>query len=292
MLLNVVNELNTPKKILSLTLSPDLTFGGLKEKLIKDKLIGFEDTNSIQVWQTSTKLFADEVLLKDSTLKEGDTILLKLGPKIILHEKDKYIKTALDMGFSKHMLLAAVANADGKTDEAIAILMDTAAGLDGYQSDDEDEFGEYASQIQLALDHLRKNYTTAYEKTVKDPELHRIISVRVADAVDDFRDAKKKNESLTVDAVVLQATDRFAEEAFKIFQRSQLNTLSENSNVKMFQEDLPKEQQPYSEEDAIKEILSYGFSKEQAVEALRITNKDVEAAVELLFSIQEEMKTN
>ena len=155
MQLNIANELTSPKKILSLTLAPELTIGDLIKKLIDDKMISFSDTNSIQVWQSTLKLFSSDVTLKDSTLVEGDTLILRMGPKFKLDDNDKYVKAARESGFTSHMILAAVANADGKTDKAMPMLLDAAAGMDGYQSDDEDEFLTAMEYIKIALEHLK-----------------------------------------------------------------------------------------------------------------------------------------
>lgn len=289
MFLNIANELTTPKKILSQELSPDMTFAELKDKLIKDKMITFDDPNSIQIWQSTLKLFSDELKLNESTLIDGDTIVLRIGPKMELDPSDKYLKTALDMGFSQPMLLAALANAGGKTDEAMTYLMEAAAGMDGYQSDDEDEFAESAEYIKLALDYLNKQHPSVYEAAISDPALHRALSIAVADVVEECLDFKEPLAEDKITELVIQAVEKFSTDAWKISEFTQMNAFCEDSNL--------QDRQPsdvtisLDDEPSIQRLIGFGFERDQAVEAYKITNKDENAAVDLLFHMRDQAKT-
>eukprot|EP00331_Platyophrya_macrostoma_P019089 CAMPEP_0176470168 /NCGR_PEP_ID=MMETSP0127-20121128/40293_1 /TAXON_ID=938130 /ORGANISM="Platyophrya macrostoma, Strain WH" /LENGTH=264 /DNA_ID=CAMNT_0017864407 /DNA_START=36 /DNA_END=827 /DNA_ORIENTATION=+ len=261
MQLNVVNEINTPKKILSLMFPPDSTFLGLKEKLIKDKLIAIDDPNTVQIWQSSLKLFPDDIQLNESSLIEGDTIILKLGPKVELDLNDKYIKMALDMGFSKPLVLGALANADGKIAQAMTTLMETAEQNDVEPDLVDDEFSDYEEYLKLAFDYLKRNHPGVFEQTLKDSELKRAFSNKIADLIDGFFDSagelSGKEQEAVLENLVFKTCDNFVVEI----------SIPAGYTVELGQAD----------EEAIERIAAMGFAREQVIEAYLVANRDENA---------------
>lgn len=272
--LNVVNEINTPKKILALTFPPEITFLEMKEKLIKDKFVAFDDPKGMQIWQSTLKLFPDDVKLNESTLIDGDTIILKPGSKLELDTNDNYIKMALEMGFAKPLIYAAVANSAGNTAQAMTILMETAEQNDGIQyddDDDDDEFADYEIFISVVLEYLKKNHPSTYDQTIKNPDLKKALSTQIADLVDGFYEKNQgggKEQDLALEKLMFKLADDFV---------VQVVEKSEFSNVEIGP----------SDEEVIKKLMSFGFEREQAVDAYKVTNKDENAALDLLFSNQE-----
>ena len=120
--------------------------------------------------------------------------------------------------------------------------------------------------------------------------MYRALSVAVSDVVDEGLDQKPSVPESELEVLTKKAADRFSTEAWKILKFSQANALSEGSNL-----DSMNQQEQFtinpSDEAPIQRLVSCGFKIEQAIEAYKITNKDANAALELLCQIREQTKT-
>jgi len=99
--LNMVNELNTPKKVLTYITDPNVTVGELVNLLHQEKLINLDNGKNVQLWLNDDKILLSNKTLASYKIASSDTLFLRPHKDIAFNESDHNIIQMKKLEFQK-----------------------------------------------------------------------------------------------------------------------------------------------------------------------------------------------
>ena len=318
--INLVNEVVKPKKLACVVINSDLNFKQLKEKVEKDKLVKLDGQplTNVQVWHGENILYSDSLKIKDAHLKDGDTIILKIGPEIAVNKSNPIIKQLSDMGYSDELIRAALFNSQGNAKMALNILVNQGTkGNDTEPNDDDDiDYDDVSYELEKAYEILEKIDNNLYNNVINTDQLKQLFNTRLIDCLNYYQTKLSKSEEETNKVLIEYVNDflSYMEELKPIKAMiAQINqTPIINSNEQQFINPYhnPNEQsgnntqpgygytyeqgqlQVFNQYDkqAIERLCGFGFEKEIVEQVYLDTGKDENASLDILYEIQENYK--
>ncbi|CAM6005867.1 unnamed protein product [Sphagnum balticum] len=301
----------------------------MRQKVESDKLVKLEGKTNIQVWHGESKLFNDNLKIKEANLKDGDTIILRQGVEVKVDQTNPIIKQMIEMGYTEDQIRAALFKTQNNHKAALEELINQGKP----NNFEDDEYDDAAYEIEKSLEILKIVNPKVHNDVLTNPELHQIFTSRLIDCLNYYQTTASNSEEETNKLLETYVQDflKYLEELQPIkamleqlgkdpqlantYAQSGLNNQEEfeqEQNYDYGYQNMPQMgvdssnstnnqmglgfgggnsgELTQADNAAIERLAGFGFDKKLAEQAYLYAGKDENAALDLLFEMQDNKK--